>query len=338
MRRHFVIVGILVIVVAVLIYIGLDSAGLMPVEASTQAADIDWMWNLEVIAMSFLFALIVVPLVYSLIVFRRRKGDTTDAEHMEGNTTLEITWTIIPLFIVVAYAYLGAINLAAIQRADPEAMVVKVTGLQWSWTFEYEPVNGLAVVSDELHVPVGKQILLRMTSNDVIHSFWVPEFRVKQDLVPGRITELRITPTLEGNYKVRCAELCGTAHYSMEKPVVVSSQEEFDAWMTEQLALAEEASQTPEGRGQALVAANGCTACHSLNGAAGIGPTWFGLFGRQEEITDGTVVVADEAYIHESISAPQAKIVAGFENQLMPAYDFTDEQIADIIAYIRTLR
>ena len=338
MRRHFVIVGILVFVVSILIYIGLDSAGLMPVEASAQAADIDWMWNLEVVAMSFLFALIVVPLAYSLIVFRRRKGDTTDAEHMEGNTQLEIAWTIVPLFIVMAYAYLGAINLAATQRADPEAMVVKVTGLQWAWTFEYEPVNGLAVVSDELHVPVGKQVLLRMTSNDVIHSFWVPEFRVKQDLVPGRITELRITPTLEGNYKVRCAELCGTSHYSMEKPVIVSSQEEFDAWMTEQLALAEEASQTPEGRGQALVAANGCAACHSINGSPGIAPTWFGLFGRTEELTDGSTVVVDDAYIHESIKAPQAKIVAGFENQLMPTYDFTDEQIADIIAYIKTLR
>jgi cytochrome c oxidase subunit II len=338
MRRHYVIVGILVIVMAILTYVGLDSAGLMPVEASAQAADIDWMWNLEVVAMSFLFALIVVPLVYSLVVFRRRKGDTTDAEHMEGNTRLEIAWTIVPLFIVMAYAYLGAINLAATQRADPDAMVVEVTGLQWSWTFRYPAVNGLTVVSDELHVPVGKQILLRMTSNDVIHSFWVPEFRVKQDLVPGRITELRITPTLEGNYKVRCAELCGTSHYSMEKPVVVSSQEDFDAWMTEQLALAEEASQTPEGRGQALVAANGCAACHTTNGATLIGPTWLGLFGRQEELTDGSVVTVDDAYVHESIKAPQAKIVRGFENQLMPTYDFTDEQIADIIAYLKTLR
>lgn len=338
MQRHFVIVGILVIVMAVLIYVGLDSAGLMPVEASAQAADIDWMWNLEVIAMSFLFALIVVPLAYSLIVFRRRKGDTTDAEHMEGNTKLEITWTIIPLFIVMAYAYLGAINLAETRRVDPDAMVVKVTGLQWDWTFEYPPVNGVSMISKQLHLPVGKQVLLRMTSNDVIHSFWVPEFRVKQDLVPGRITELRITPTLEGNYKVRCAELCGAAHYDMENDVIVSSQEEFDAWMGEQLALAEEASQTPEGRGQALVTARGCTACHSINGSPGIGPTWFNLFGRQEQMTDGSVITVDEAYIHESIKAPQAKIVAGFENQLMPPYDFTDEQLDDIVAYIKTLK
>ncbi|HEX5810305.1 MAG TPA: c-type cytochrome, partial [Anaerolineales bacterium] len=235
-------------------------------------------------------------------------------------------------------AYLGAVNLADTRRVDPEAMVVNVTGLQWSWTFEYPAAGGLNVVSDELHLPVGKQVLLRMTSNDVIHSFWVPEFRVKQDLVPGRITELRITPTLEGNYMVRCAELCGTSHAYMEKPVIVTSQEDFDAWMAEQTELAQEASQTPEGRGQALVAANGCAACHSINGAAGIGPTWFGLYGRQERITDGSVITVDDAYIHESIKAPQAKIVAGFENQLMPVYDFTDEQIADIIAYIKTLR
>jgi cytochrome c oxidase subunit II len=338
MQRHYVIVGILVIVTSILIYIGLDSAGLMPVNASAQATEIDWMWNLEVIAMSFLFALIVVPMAYSLVVFRRRKGDTTDAEHMEGNTKLEIAWTIIPLFVVMAYAYIGAVNLAETRRVDPEATVVKVTGLQWSWTFEYPPVGGVAVVSDELHLPVGKQVLLQMTSNDVIHSFWVPEFRVKQDLVPGRITELRVTPTLEGNYKVRCAELCGTSHYSMEKPVVVSSQEEFDAWMAEQLEVAKELSQTPEGRGQALVAANGCAACHSINGSPGIGPTWFGLFGRTERLTDGSNVVVDDAYLHESIKTPQAKIVAGFENQLMPTYGFTDEEIADIIAYIKTLR
>ena len=338
MQRHFVIVGILVIIMAVLTYIGLDSAGLMPVEASAQAVDIDWMWNLEVVAISFLFSLIVVPLVYSLIVFRRKKGDTTDAEHMEGNTKLEITWTIIPLFVVLAYAYLGAVNLAETRRVDPEAAVVKVTGLQWSWTFEYPSVNGLSIVSDELHLPVGKQVLLRMTSNDVIHSFWVPEFRVKQDLVPGRITELRITPTLEGNYKVRCAELCGTSHAFMEKPVIVSSQADYDAWIAKQAELAQQASQTPEGRGQALVAASGCAACHSINGAAGIGPTWFGLYEHQVELTDGSTVVADDAYIHESIKAPQAKIVRGLENQLMPNYGFSDEQIDDIVAYIKTLR
>jgi len=336
--RHFVIAGILVIVIAFLTYFGLNAAGLMPVEASAQAAPIDWMWNLELIAMSFLFSLIVVPLIYSLVVFRRRKGDTTDAEHMEGNTKLEIAWTIVPLFVVIAYAYLGAVNLADIRRVDPDAMIVKVKGIQWSWSFEYPAVNGISVVSDELHMPKGKQVLLRMTSQDVIHSFWVPEFRVKQDLVPGRITELRITPIREGNYKVRCAELCGTSHAYMEKPVVVSSQANFETWMAEQLKVAEQAAATPEGHGQLLVSANGCAACHSVNGAAGIGPTWFGLAGSDVKLTDGTVVTADDAYLHESIKAPQAKIVAGYETQLMPNFGLSDEDIADIVAYIKTLR
>ena len=333
--RHFVVVGILVIVAAVLTYLGLAAVGLMPVAASAQAGPIDWLWNLEIMTISFLFALIVVPLTYSLIVFRRKQGDTTDAEHVEGNTNLEITWTIIPLFIVMVFAYLGAGNLAEIRRVSPEAMVVKVTGIQWSWKFEY-PAYG--VTTTELHVPEGKQVLLQMTSNDVIHSFWVPEFRVKQDLVPGRITELRFTPTLVGNYKVRCAEICGTSHAYMESPVVVATQGDFDTWMAEQVQLAKEAAATPEGRGQALVVANGCAACHSTTGAPGIGPTWFGLFEHEVELADGSVVIADEAYIHESIKAPQAKIVAGFENQLMPTYGFTDEQIDDIIAYIKTLR
>jgi cytochrome c oxidase subunit 2 len=333
--RHFVIVGILIVVITILAYVALDSAGLMPLAASSQAGPIDWLWNLEVITISFLFALIVVPMAYSLIVFRRKKGDTTDAEHIEGNTNLEITWTVVPLFIVMIFAYLGAGNLAEIRRVDPAAMVVRVTGFQWAWRFEY-PASG--VTSDELHVPEGQQVLLQMTSNDVLHSFWVPEFRVKQDLVPGRITELRFTPTVIGNYAVRCAEICGTAHAYMESPVIVSSQADFDTWMGEQVELAEQQAATPEGRGQALVAANGCAACHSINGAAGIGPTWLGLFGRTESLTDGSTIVVDEDYIHESIEAPQAKIVAGFENQLMPTYNFTDEQIADIVAYIKTLR
>ena len=336
--RHFVIVGILVVVTTILTYVGLDSANLMPVAASVQAAPIDQMWNLELIFMSFFFALIVVPMAYSLIVFRRKKGDTSDADHMEGNTKLEIIWTVVPLFIVTAFAYIGAVNLAETRRVDPEAMVVKVTGIQWSWKFEYPPVDGVSVVSDELHLLADKQVLLQMTSTDVIHSFWVPEFRVKQDLVPGRIIELRLTPILEGDYKVRCAELCGTSHAFMEKPVIVSSQAEFDAWMLEQRKIALDLQATPEGSGQLLVAANGCAACHSINGAQGIGPTWFGLFGHEVLLTDGTTVIADEAYLAESIRDPQAKIVAGFETQLMPTYGFTDEQIADIVAYIKTLR
>jgi len=123
--RHFVIVGILVIVTAILTYVGLDSVGLLPVEASAQAVSIDWLWNWQVVAISFLFSLIVVPMAYSLVVFRRRKGDTTDAEHIEGNTTLEIAWTVVPLIIVVIFAYMGAYSLGEIKRVDPDAVVIE---------------------------------------------------------------------------------------------------------------------------------------------------------------------------------------------------------------------
>lgn len=337
--RHFVIVGVLVVLAAALTYFGLDAIDLLPVSASaqagspTQVGSIDWMWNLQVIAMSFLFALIVVPLLYSLFIFRRRKGDTTDAEHIEGNTPLEITWTIIPLIIVVAFAYMGAYSLGKVRSVDPQAMVVNVTASQWAWSFEY-PDYG--IVANELHLPVDRQVLLRMQSRDVIHSFWVPEFRVKQDVVPGRVTELRVTPTLAGGYKVRCAELCGSSHYAMEGPVVVSAEAEFTAWVAEQQALA--AAAPPEVKGEALVKANGCLGCHSVDGTRLIGPTWRALFGSQVELSGGSIVTADEAFLTESIKEPSATIVAGFETQVMPVIPLSDEEIANIIAYIKTLK
>jgi cytochrome c oxidase subunit 2 len=331
--RHFVIAGVLVVVAAFLTYTGINALHVMPVNASVQATEIDWMWNLMEIAMSFLFALVAVPMLYSLVVFRQKKGDTTDAEHVEGNTPLEITWTVIPLFVVVVFAYLGAGNLSRTIRNYPDAMVVKVVGSQWSWKFEY-PEYG--VTSKELYLPKDKAVLLKMESTDVIHSFWVPEFRVKQDLVPGRVTELRITPTLAGNYQVRCAELCGTAHYKMEQPVVVVDNGSFTAWITEQQAIAA-AANTPEARGELLVSGNGCVACHSINGAAGIGPTWFGLAGAPVELEDGTTVTADDAFLAESIKDPKAKVVKGFA-PTMPVYPFTDEEIAYIVAYIKTLK
>ncbi|WKZ34551.1 MAG: cytochrome c oxidase subunit II [Anaerolineales bacterium] len=332
--QHFVIVGILIIVMSILTYFGLDSAGLMPEQASAQAVSIDWLWNWQVIAMSFLFALIVVPLFYSLVVFRRRKGETGDGEHIEGNTNLEITWTVLPLFVVLIFAYMGAYSLGETTRADPEAMVVKVRAQQFTWIFEY-PEFG--IVSSELRLPVNKQVVLKMESADVIHSFWVPEFRVKQDVVPGRVTEYRITPTLLGDYKVRCAELCGMSHYAMENPVIVNTQAEYDAWIAEQSAIAA-ASQTPEGQGQLLTVKNGCIGCHSLDGSKLVGPSWLGVYESTREFADGTSAVADDAYIVESILDPKAKEVAGYSPTSMPPYVFTDEEIANIIAYLKTLK
>jgi cytochrome c oxidase subunit 2 len=335
--RHFVIVGILVLVMTVLTILGLNNAGLMPVQASAQALSIDWMWDWEVVVMSFLFWLIIAPMIYTMIVFRRKNGDTSDAEHMEGNTTLEISWTALPLILVVIFAYMGAYSLGEIRRIEPTAMVIKVRAQQFSWTFEYPEYGG--IVSEELYLPVDRPVVLKMESRDVIHSFWVPEFRVKQDVVPGRVTEYRITPTLIGNYKVRCAELCGASHYNMERDVIVTDDVKFDAWVMEQQAVLAAALQTPEGQGQLLVVRNGCTGCHSVDGTRGTGPTWFNLYGSVVPLNDGSTVIADDAFIHESIVDPNAKIVAGFPSpSLMPRYEFTDEEIANIIAYIQTLK
>lgn len=332
--RHFVIVGIFVIIVSILTYVGLDAAELMPVQASAQAVSIDWLWEIQLVAMSFLFALIVVPMAYSFIVFRRRKGETGDGEHIEGSTGLEITWTVIPLVMVLALAYLGAYSLADVKRVDPNAMVVNVRGQQFAWTFEY-PEYG--IVTDELHLPVNRQVVLKMESPDVIHSFWVPEFRIKQDVVPGRVTEYRITPTMTGTYKVLCAELCGSNHYSMVNDVIVQSQADYDTWVAVQSEIAA-ASQTPEGIGQRLTVQYGCIGCHSLDGSQLVGPTWQGLFGSERQFTDGTSAIADEAYISQSILEPNARTVAGFQPGLMPPYTLTDEEIANIIAYLETLR
>jgi len=320
---------------ASLTYIGLDGIGLMPVAASAQAIPIDWLWNWQVVAMSFLFSLIVVPMGYSLIVFRKKKGDTTDAEHVEGNTNLEIAWTVLPLFLVMIFAYMGAFSLGEVLRVDPNAMIIKVKARQFAWTFEY-PDTG--IVSTELHLPYNRQVVLEMESEDVIHSFWVPEFRVKQDVVPGRVTEYRITPSLVGSYKVRCAELCGTSHSYMEAPVIVDEVADYDAWISEQKALTA-AAQTPEGQGQLLTVSNGCVGCHSVTSTSlPTAPTWFGIYGSQVALADGSTVTVDDAFIRESILDPKAKEVAGFSPTIMPPYTLTDEQIVNIIAYIKTLK
>ena len=177
-----------------------------------------------------------------------------------------------------------------------------------------------------------------MQSTDVIHSFWVPEFRVKQDVVPGRVTEYRITPTLIGNYKVRCAELCGTSHAYMEGPVIVNSEADYNAWISTQSAIAAEASKTPEGQGKLLTVRNGCIGCHSVDGAKMTGPTWFGLYGSNVPLADGTTVIADDAYISESILNPKAKEVAGFSPTVMPPFALSETEISNIIAYLKTLK
>jgi len=336
--QHFVIVGILIIIAAILTYLGIDAFGLAkhmnPVSASAQAVSIDWLWSWEIVAISFLFALIVVPMAYSLVVFRRKKGETGDGEHIEGNDRLEIAWTVAPLFLVIIFAYMGSYSLNEVTRQYPDAVNIKVKGQQFVWTFEY-PEYG--VFSNELHLPVDKPVLLKMESADVLHSFWVPEFRLKQDLVPGRVTEYRVTPSLEGTYQVRCAELCGMSHSYMTANVIVESQESYDAWLAEEARRAAE-SQTPEGQGELLYVKYGCVGCHSLDGSPRTGPSWLNLYESQVSLADGTTGFAEEGYLRESITDPNATIVEGYPSPSpMPQFSLTDEEVTNLIAFIKSL-
>lgn len=334
--RHLIIAGLIVIVATVAIGFGLANARILPEAASAQAGPIDRLFGFHFWVIAFLFSLIVVFMVYGVIVFRRRPGDTEEGQYTTGHTRLEVAWTLIPLGTVLAVSFWGAQILDETRRIDPQAMEVRVVASQWAWRFEY-PDLGFA--STELVLPVNQQVLLELTSQDVIHSFWVPEFRVKQDALPGgdeMVRELRVTPNQIGEYKVRCAEMCGRLHSEMIAPVSVRSQADFEAWTVE---MAEAIPEDPVDRGRLWVEQFGCIACHSLDGSEGVGPTWLGVWNTEEQLQDGSTVLVDADYIHNSIRNPGEQIVAGFDN-VMPAdigSELTDEQIADIVALIESL-
>jgi cytochrome c oxidase subunit II len=333
--KHFIAVAVLVVVLTVLLTLGMSQVQLLPKAASVQAGPIDRLFKIEFNVIYFLFSLIIGFIVYSILVFRRKKGDLTDAKHIEGNTRLEIIWTAIPLVMVIALAFMGGQGLAETLAPDVKPLEIKVTGQQWTWRFEYPDFG---IVSNELVMPIDRQALLKLTSVDVIHSFWVPEFRVKQDALPGGkefVRDLRVTPSVLGDYKVRCSELCGTRHSYMEAPVRVVSSAEFDAWVSQQMGV----SADPIERGK-KVWTTYCKSCHSIDGAPGIGPSWSGIFGKEEELADGAKVLVDEAYLAESIGKPNLKIVKGFAPGLMPqnfSDQLTDMQLQDVIAFIHSL-
>jgi cytochrome c oxidase subunit 2 len=230
--KHIIIAAVLVAIITALVTFGLQNAQLLPQVASEEGVLVDGLFGLHIRIIAFLFSLIVVFTLYSVVVFRRKSGDTSDAAHIHGNARLEIIWTVIPLIAVLYFGVLGARQLGQISAAEPDELVVEVTAQQFAWRFDYP---GYSIPSStELYLPRGRQVLLRFKAIDVIHSFWVPEFRIKQDAVPGMTTTLRIKPTQVGEYKVRCAELCGTAHYSMEAPVKVVEPADFEAWLASQ--------------------------------------------------------------------------------------------------------
>jgi cytochrome c oxidase subunit 2 len=332
--RHFIVVVVLIAVVTAGIGFLLGPENILPTLASEEGAYVDQLFSMYAFVIAFFFALIVVIMLYSAVVFRRKEGDDEPGANIHGNSALEIVWTVIPLGIVLFFAGVGAVFLGDVMEAEADEMVVEVTAAQWAWRFDY-PEYGVS--SSELILPKDRQVLFEFESPDVIHSFWVPEFRLKQDVVPGITTTLRLKPTLAGSYTVRCAELCGLNHDYMLAPVTVMEQADFDSWVTAQT---EVDTLLPEERGKQLAELNGCVGCHTSDGDRSVGPTWLGLFGKEKLLADGASILVDETYLLKSILDPNAQIVEGFLPDLMPkVYEqaFSQEEIEDLIAYIRSL-
>jgi cytochrome c oxidase subunit 2 len=336
MIKHFITVAVLVVVVTALLSLaigGIDN--ILPPQASEEAVFVDRLLGIELYLIIFLFSLIVVVMIYSVVVFRRKPGEEGDGIYTRGHTPLEIVWTVIPLGTVLVLATISAQYLGKIEQADPDELMVNVVGFQWDWRFEY-PEFGIS--STELNLPLDRQVRFEMTSEDVIHSFWVPEFRIKQDLVPGKTTTLRIRPTEAGEYTLRCAELCGTRHAYMNRTVNVMQATDFDDWAAGEMAAVEDLS--PVELGAKVAAENGCLSCHSLDGSQLVGPTWQGLFGSERVFDDGTSATADEEYLSNAILNPNGQIVQGYPANVMPqnyGERFTEEEINALVEYLKSL-
>ncbi len=306
----------------------------VPEVASNLASKVDAViWFITVISLVF-FILISIFLVYFAIRYRRRQ-ENEETPYITGSHVLETIWTIIPSILLIVIFVYGFVVYKDMRTPPEDSLEVTVTGRQWLWQFKYN--NGKTTLN-ELYVPEGRPIKLVMTSEDVLHSFFVPAFRVKQDLVGGMYTYLWFTPTKNGTYELFCAEYCGTGHSAMLGKVIVMSPQEYEKWEKgeEEKAVA---SLPPAELGKQLYTQRGCNACHTIDGSSLVGPTWKGLYGHEVVLQDGTKVTADENYIREAILEPQAKMVKGF-GPVMPSFKgvISDDEISDIIAYIKTLK
>ncbi|WNG63225.1 cytochrome c oxidase subunit II [Archangium gephyra] len=343
----------------------------LPEQASTVAKDVDHLHYVIITTAMVAATAIFATAAYFLIRFRRR-SETEVTRKVEGTLFWEVLFVGVPLSTFLVWFFVGYHDFIRMQTPPPDAMDVYVVGKQWMWQFTHpEGPNSIGV----LRVPVGKPVRLLLTSRDVIHSFYVPAFRIKQDALPGAYTQTWFEVTKPGSYRVMCAEYCGLKHSEMWAEVQALSPEDYEAWMQEQrrgLVSRRDASpsapereephkparqaasydaQNPHGevmygergtlaeRGERVAAERGCLKCHTVDGTAHIGPTWLGLYGRRERLTTGETVVVDEAYLTESMMKPGAKRVEGFE-PVMPSFLGVLEaaEVAALVEYIKTLR
>jgi cytochrome c oxidase subunit 2 len=300
---------------------------LFPERASSLAWQVDGLYFL-LVAVSAFFTLLIFLLIFFFAVKYRRSAHP-HAEQIEGSLPLELTWTLIPLGICMIFFAWGSLIYFQEARPPKGSMEVYAVGKQWMWKFEHE--TGQREIN-ELHVPVGRDVKMIMSSQDVIHSFFVPAFRIKADVLPGRFTETWFHPTKPGTYHLFCAEYCGTQHSGMIGQVVVMEPAAFQAWLS-----GGSASGSLASNGQQLFQQLGCSTCHRFD-TQGRGPNLIGIFGKPVQLEDGRTVVADENYVRESILNPGVKIVAGFK-PIMPTFQgqVSEESLMALVAYIKSL-
>jgi cytochrome c oxidase subunit 2 len=303
-----------------------DNLPLWPERASSMAGQVDAIYIFLLVVCGMVALLIFTCLLYFAARYRRRPG--VEAEQIEGSTPLELTWSIIPLCVFMVFFAWGAIVFFK-QRTPPrDATEVYVVAKQWMWKLEH--AEGQREIN-ELHVPVGRDVKLIMTSQDVIHSFYVPVFRMKQDVLPGRYTVAWFRATKPGTYHLFCAEYCGTQHSGMIGSIIVMQPAQYEAWMNGGPAGPLSAT------GEKIFAELGCSTCHRTD-TQGRGPNLQGVFGKPVLLEDGRSVVADENYVRESILDPGAKIVNGFK-PVMPTFQglVSEEQLNALVAYVKSL-
>lgn len=288
----------------------------------------------------FLISLTIVLLVF---IYKYNKKRHPVAEQIEGNNKLEVVWTVIPVMLVIAMFYYGWTGWKPLYSEAPKnALPIKTIGRMWNWRFEY--TNGKK--TDTLYVPQGKPVVLDLVSMDVIHSFYIPAFRLKMDVIPGRKLHTWFIGNSPGIYDIFCAEYCGLQHSGMYTAVRVLPQPEFDKWYADSTAVSAgigAAAASPLLAGETLMRSLGCVACHSADGTAMTGPTYKGVFGQEVTVITGgkeQVLTVDEAYIRKSILEPNTDVVKGYNANLMQTYkgQVSDKEIADIVEYIKSLQ
>ena len=336
-RSIFLIILISLVLIGIGYFVATsaDLSFLLPEVASQQSILIDQLFRLLMGIAVVVFLLVEGALLYTVIRFRRKSGEVGEGKPFHGNTALEAVWTVIPAVIVAVIGVYSYQVLVEIEEPQPDPLVVQVIGRQFVWEFIY-PEEGIS--SNTLHLPVDRPVVFQIESKDVIHSFWVPEFRIKRDATPGQIDELFITPIQIGRFPIRCAELCGAGHAAMVSEVVVESEEDFQAWLdaggvvpiVQAGAPAEGPVEAGIPDGRAVFIQYGCGACHiaaDAGGAGVVGPPLDGISAIAGDRVEG---LGAEEYMRQSIIATNDFIVDGFPSNVMPN-DYGDRMSEDEI-------